>query len=196
MSSERKKVLVIQGHPREDSFCVALAQEYVNGSRTAGNEVQTLQLADLDLGRFLVLERAAADPEFLKQIHEQLLWADHYVFVFPIWWGQQPAMLKSYFELAFAPDVAFRDRPSKGKIVQIEKLLIGKSARVIATMDSPPWIYRLFIGDPVGKSLKRAILNFCGVKPVKITYLGPVTTATDDQRKVWLTKAEALGSSD
>ena len=196
MTIQKKKVLVVQAHPRSASFCGALAAEYVEGSKSAGNEVQVLQLTDLDLGRFLVLENSEKHPEVLKQVQEQLVWADHFVFVFPIWWAQPPALLKSYFEIAFAPDVAFRDKPSKGKIVQIEKLLIGKSARIIATMDTPPWIYKYLIGDPVGKALGRAILGFCGVKPVKKTYLGPVTKSTDSQRAAWLKTARSMGSSD
>lgn len=195
MSQVSKRVLVIQGHPRESSFCGALAETYAQGVTSAGHEVDVLQLADLDLGRFLVLENSEKYPEVLKQIQDQLVWADHYVFVFPTWWGQPPALLKSYFEIAFAPDVAFRDKPSKGKIVQIEKLLTGKTARIIATMDTPPWIYKYLIGDPIGKALQRAILNFCGVKPVKKTYLGPIGTATDAKRKVWLKLVKDLGSS-
>ena len=170
--------------------------EYINGSRDAGNEVQELQLTDLDLGRFMVLENAEKSPEVLKQIQDQLLWADHLVFIFPTWWAQPPALVKSYFELAFAPEVAFRDKPSKGKIVQIEKLLVGKSARIISTMDTPPWIYKYLIGDPIGKALQRAILNFCGVKPVKKTYLGPVSKGSDQQRKRWLVMANSLGQRD
>lgn len=34
-----KRILVILGHPAKESFCAALADSYVEGAKTAGNEV-------------------------------------------------------------------------------------------------------------------------------------------------------------
>ena len=42
-------------------------------------------------------------------------------------------------------------------------------------------------------AMKKGILEFCGVKPVKVTTLGPVKTSSNDKRQKWLRKAEQLG---
>ena len=39
------------------------------------------------------------------------------------------------------------------------------------------------------------IMSFCGIKPVKKTYLGSVKTSDEEQRKKWLLKIEELGKS-
>jgi NAD(P)H dehydrogenase (quinone) len=36
-------------------------------------------------------------------------------------------------------------------------------------------------------------LEFCGVKPVKVTYIGTVKTATNDLKTKWLNKVENIG---
>lgn len=41
--------------------------------------------------------------------------------------------------------------------------------------------------------MKRAILEFCGIKPVKITTFAPLKFSSDADRKKWIEKVEALG---
>jgi putative NADPH-quinone reductase len=74
-----------------------------------------------------------------------------------------------------------------------DKLLKGKTAHIITTLDQPGWYYRLFFGRPSVNQLKKSTLGFCGVKPVKVTYIGIVKTADDAQRKKWLQKIYDLG---
>jgi NAD(P)H dehydrogenase (quinone) len=52
-------------------------------------------------------------------------------------------------------------------------------------------IYR----SPGHNAMKRAILNFCGIKPVKITTFAPVKSSDDKQRKGWLVEVEKLGQN-
>jgi NAD(P)H dehydrogenase (quinone) len=42
-------------------------------------------------------------------------------------------------------------------------------------------------------SMKKYILGFCEIKPVKISTFGPVKNSTEAQRNGWLTKVEKLG---
>lgn len=65
------------------------------------------------------------------------------------------------------------------------KLLINKSASLIVTMDSPIWYYKWFVGDP-GYKMMKDILVFCGIKPVKKYYFGPMMSSSEDRRKKWL----------
>ena len=63
------------------------------------------------------------------------------------------------------------------------KVLKGKSARVILTMGMPGWFYRWFYGAHALKLLKRNILHFTGVTPVRSTIYGMVEAAGDEKRK-------------
>jgi putative NADPH-quinone reductase len=53
-------------------------------------------------------------------------------------------------------------------------------------MDTPPWYYWLVYKMPGHNQIKKTILEFCGIKPVKITSLGPVRYASPEQREKWL----------
>ncbi|MNQ94164.1 Flavodoxin-like fold protein [compost metagenome] len=74
-----------------------------------------------------------------------------------------------------------------------DKLLKGKTAHIITTLDQPGWYYRFVYGRPSVNQLKRSTLAFCGVKPVKVTYIGIIKDSTDTARKKWLEKVEKLG---
>lgn len=43
-----------------------------------------------------------------KRMQEKILWADEIVFVFPIWWGNMPAVLKNFFDVNFSSGFAFK----------------------------------------------------------------------------------------
>jgi NAD(P)H dehydrogenase (quinone) len=101
-------------------------------------------------------------------------WADHLVFVYPTWWGTMPALLKGFIDKVFLPGFGFKYRKDS---VWWDKLLTGKSARLIVTMDTPPWYFRWVYGRPSHNAMKKSTLEFCGVKPVKIISIGPVKHA-------------------
>jgi putative NADPH-quinone reductase len=43
--------------------------------------------------------------------------------------------------------------------------------------------------------MKRTILEFCGIKPVKVSSIGPVKNAPLKKREKWLAKAHAFGKN-
>lgn len=69
----------------------------------------------------------------------------------------------------------------------------GKTAHIITTRDQPGWYYRLFFGGLSVNQLKKSILEFCGIKPVKVTYVGVIRNSTDAQRTKWLDKVRGIG---
>jgi NAD(P)H dehydrogenase (quinone) len=85
-----------------------------------------------------------------------------------------PALLKGFIDKVFLPGFGFRYRKDS---VWWDKLLTGKSARLIVTMDTPPWYFRWIYGRPGHNAMKKSTLQFCGIKPVKITSIGPVKHA-------------------
>jgi NAD(P)H dehydrogenase (quinone) len=192
-------ILIINAHNRENSFCSALAKAYADGAVSSGHYLKTLNLRDLDLDKYL---RYGHDKLYVPEgdvvkAQELISWSDHMVFVYPTWWAGLPALLRLFFEMVFSPGFAFKyhDRMGK-KIVSWDKLLKGKTARIISTMDAPPWYYKWIIGDPAGKIMKRGILGFSGISPVKTTYFGSVKLSTESQREVWLKAVQNLGKKE
>jgi NAD(P)H dehydrogenase (quinone) len=194
-----KKVLVVLGHPRVESFNGALANAYVEGARQAGAEVKQLDLARLEFAANIMQSPdydnkvvQALEPS-LKGAQDLIRWADHLAFVYPTFWGDMPALLKAFIDRTFLPNFAFKYR--KGSPFQ-DKLLKGKTARIITTMDAPTLYYQLMYRSPGTNALKRATLHFCGVKPVSVTAIGRMRYLSEDARKGWLEKVKVLAARD
>lgn len=189
----KKRVLVILGHPDVDSLCGALAQAYVSGAASAGHEVRVLRLGDLAFDPNLHLgyrKIQELEPD-LVAAQEAIQWAQHLVFVYPNWWGAMPALLKGFIDRVFLPGFAFKYRPNS---IWWDKLLTGRSAHLLVTMDTPPWYYRFVYRAPGHNEMKRTILGFCGVRPVKVSNFGPVRTASPQEREKYLLRAFAYGN--
>ena len=188
----KKKILIVLAHPQVKSYCAALAQAYAEGARDAGAEVRELNLAGI---AFNPVGTGSHDKplEFepaLKQAQDDIQWAEHLVFVYPILWGTIPALLKGFIERVFTPGFAVNfhaDSPLW------DKLLKGRSARLIVTLNTPPLLYRLLFRRAGHITMKRSILEFCGIAPVKITDIGPMKNASAARREKWIQLARALG---
>ena len=60
-------------------------------------------------------------------------------------------------------------------------------------MDTPRWYYWLVNRSAGHNAMKIGILEFCGIKPVKISVFAPVKSSNDLKRKKWLDEVETLG---
>lgn len=185
------KVLILNGHPHDspDHFVYALASAYAAGADDI-HEVRRIDIARLD---FPILRDPAqwkdgALPDGLHEAQEALVWADHLVILYPLWLGDMPALLKGFLEQIARPGIAVE--PKKSGLYR--KLLKGKSARVIVTMGMPAAAYMLYFRGHSVKSFRRNILEFVGIKPVRLTIVGNVEVS-DRLRRKWLAKVERLG---
>ncbi|QMV40684.1 NAD(P)H-dependent oxidoreductase [Cohnella cholangitidis] len=190
----KTNILIITGHPDSQSYCAALSDAYRKGAA----ENDKVQVREIDLGKiefdpnlqFGYRQRTELEED-LKQAQELIRWADHLVFVYPTWWGSMPAILKGFIDRIFLPGFAFKYRDNSSLW---DKLLKGKTAHLIVTSDTPSW-YNKFIYRSAGHSvMKRNILHFCGIAPVRITEVGPVKPSSEQQRAKWLDKVKRLGS--
>ncbi len=190
-----KNILIILGHPRKESFCAAMATAYAESAKAAGATVRVLVLADLHFDPVLHTGYAAIQPleQDLVAAQADITWAQHLVFVYPNWWGTFPSLLKGFFDRALLPGFAFKYRENS---VMWDKLLTGRSARVLVTMDSPSWYYRFLVGAPGDKQIRKSVLEFCGVKPVRIKHFGPIRNSKDTQRAQWLSDVRAIAAQD
>ncbi len=185
-----KKILIIQANPKKDSYCHSLAESYQKGAMHSGAEVQWIELCDLNFNiSFDGIPVKEIEPDLIDA-QEKIRWADHLVFVYPTWWATFPALLKGFFDRTFSSGFAFRYRANTWRW---DKLLSGKSARLIVTMDAPPLFYHLFTKQPGHNAVKKGTLQFCGINPVKITSIGPVKDSSEIRREKWLEKIEQIG---
>lgn len=187
-----KKIVIINGHPNPNAFNFGIAAAYQEGAKLSGAEVREITIANLKFDpnlKFGYQKRMELEPDLLHA-WEDIKWADHLVWVHPVWWGGLPAITKGFIDRLFLPGMAFSYRENS---VFWNKLLKGKTARIITTLDQPGWYYWLFFGKPSINQLKKSTLQFCGISPVKTTPLGIIKTANANQREKWLHKINRLG---
>lgn len=188
-----RRILIIQGHPDPDGqrFCHALATAYADAAMAAGHELRSVCVAELD---FPLLRRKqdwehGEVPAALRPVQQDIAWAEHLVFFFPLWLGGMPALLKGFLEQVARPGFAL-SRP-EGQLLP-QKLLAGRSARLVVTMGMPALVYRWIFRAHSLKALERNILGFVGIGPIQETLIGMVEGEAS-QRQRWLKRLAELG---
>ena len=187
-----KKILIIDGHPDAESYVSALGEAYKIGAIKSGAEVQKINIRALDFNPNLMFgyrKRTELEKDLLDA-QQKILWADHIVWLFPVWWGGLPAILKGFIDRVFLPGFAFEKIENS---LWWNKLLKGKTAHIISTLDQPSWFYTLFNHQPTVYAMKRMTLQFVGISRVKVTTIGPVRLSKESFRNKWLQKIEQLG---
>ncbi len=191
----KKNILIILGHPNTDSFCNAIGEAYYDGVKECDTQVTYVRLSELSFDP--ILHKGYTEIQQLEDdlviLQNKIQEADHIVFVYPTWWGAPPALLKGLIDRILLPGFGFRFRKDS---ILWDRLLKGRSARIITTMDEPSFYYRLGFGAPGDKMMKRVILTFCGISPVHITHIDRVRFKTDSQRKKILEKVKNIALKD
>jgi len=175
-----------------DSYSEALGEAYLRGAESGGHEAKLFVLARMKFDAILregYRREQPLEPD-LVAARQALGACDHLVFVFPLWCGDMPAIMKGFIERVLQGDLLAIQKSGGTASWKIFK---GKSARVIMTMGMPGLIYRWYYGAHALKLLKRNVLHLIGVSPVRSTVYGMIEAVGDQTRKQWLREVEALG---
>lgn len=185
-----RKVVLLNGHPNPDSFNQSLVTAFKIKARTQGLFVDEILLHTLAFNPNMHSYSRIPDLEpDLVLAQKKISEAEHLVIFHPLWWGTMPALLKGFLDRVLLPGFAFKYRENS---VLWDKLLQGKSASLIITMDYPTWYYRWVMGAPLIKIWKKHILGFCGIQLTQHILLGPIRKSTPQKREHFINKVEDL----
>ncbi|MEO0643226.1 MAG: NAD(P)H-dependent oxidoreductase [Pseudomonadota bacterium] len=187
-------VLLIDAHPDEGRLTSHLIDVYEDFLPTDISRAR-IALRDLEFSPNLkhgYAKRTDWEPD-VERMAAAVDACDHLVIAFPMWWGAEPAELKGLLDRMLLPGFAFAyhdDDP------WWDKLLQGRSADVIITMDTPPLFLRLMYGNSIIQRWKKQVLGFVGFKPVRIAAFGPVKNGGADKAlEKWRKKLFWMASS-
>lgn len=179
-----KNVLVIDGHPdaSPERLSGALATAYREGAEAAGHIVQRI---DIGASPFPILRNAAefaarSTEEAIVEAQAAFLKADHVIFIFPLWLGGPPALLKAFLEQVARGQFLLHERKHGFPLGGLK----GRSARVIVTMGMPPLLYRVIFGAHGIKAFTQGILRLAGLSPIRISYFGGAAIAAPNCDRV------------
>jgi len=185
-----KKILVVLGHPSNESFNQEIADTYAESALKSGFEVKKIYLNKIKFDPVLwgnYSKKMKLEPALVKA-QEEIRWADHLVFVYPIWWTSPPAILKGFIERTFLPGFAFKYHEGGGH----DKLLKGKTAILIMTAGGRKLWYSLF-GWIMNKPMSIGTLGFCGIKVKKQIFFSEIRKISEERVDKILNKVRQLG---
>lgn len=189
-----KNIVILQGHPdgANKHLCHLLADAYEKGAKAAGHSVKTIDVASLDFPYLRSKDdwENGETPVGLLEPQELIFWAEHLVIIYPLWLGTVPAILKAFFEQVLRPILTKNVNASP---LDWRKLLKGRSARVVVTMGMPGFVFRWYYGSHGLKMLKRNILGFVGISPVRSTIVGLADLVKGGKLTKLTEKIETLG---
>jgi|CXWL01.1.fsa_nt_gi putative NADPH-quinone reductase len=189
------KIFIFLGHPNTDSTLgSSFADVYEREARKAGHEVKRMNIATLQFDPILHKGYKAIqelEPD-LKLVQENIKWCDHFVLLYPLWWSSAPSLLKGMIDRMWLPAFAFRfiKGPDGKTTLGWQKLLKGKTARVIITLKNLPIIERFMFGD-YGAELVDAVLRFSGFK-VCLTEIGNAEALSKSQITSWMKRVSSF----
>lgn len=172
-------ILIVYAYPNHDSLNAAVLKT-VQKNLSSKHTVKTLDLYAENFNPVLRFDEEhlrrdlEKDPE-MEVYRDLITWADQLIFIFPIWWGGMPAILKGFIDRVFAKGFAYSYQGTTPVAH-----LTGKTAWIITTHDTPKLIAKLFVQD-YGRILKNQVLGMCGIKPVKHTQINHVKGMTESQ---------------
>ncbi len=184
------KIFILLGHTDPATLSGALADEYEREARAAGHDVRRQNLGDMHFDPILhegYKSIQELEPD-LRDFQENVRWAEHFALFYPTWWSTMPAALKGLFDRAWLPHYAFNFADHG---LTWKKLLAGRTARIVTSANTAPWLLRFMYGSPTVVA-ELCLLRFAGIK-ARSTIFGPSERASERTKARWFRKVAALG---
>lgn len=183
------EILIIEANPKSESLCKSIALKYAEGAAAASHKVHTMHLSEVEFAKDTFAK--SLEPDLLAA-QMRVKNADHIVWVYPIYWGTMPSIMKAFIERVFASGFAYKYHG--GDSPWWDKLLQGKTSSLIQTMDSPTWWNYWVYRNVVVRTLRTAILWYCGIKLTHWTSYGQMRFVTPEKVERILKEVYTLGS--
>ncbi|QII48062.1 NAD(P)H-dependent oxidoreductase [Bacillus paralicheniformis] len=177
---------VIYAHPNPNSFNGAILNQVIKALEDGKHSYDVIDLYKDRFDPVLLFDDKKRrsdmkrDPE-TAEYRRIIKNADHLIFIYPLWWGGMPAIMKGFIDRVFAAGEAYT---YQGKLPK--GLLKARTASVYYTADAPSWYLRFWRRDADWVTVKDVVLKFCGVRRVKRLLFAGVKDSSEEKRTQWL----------
>jgi NAD(P)H dehydrogenase (quinone) len=191
-------VLCIYAHPNPKSFNHAILETVAKPFKTKGHTFAVRDLYGIRFDPVLApadFEAMSRGSVRLDVAEEQrhIREAELIVFIYPVWWFSEPAILKGWIDRVFSLGFAFKLEADKAV-----GLLAGKKGAVFCTAGAGEKLFNTGFRTAMDQVFVTGALRSCGIEPILTRYLYTVDGATEPERATMLqqvkTDAEALAA--
>jgi NAD(P)H dehydrogenase (quinone) len=189
------KILIILGHPDQNSFNHAIAEVVIQTLQRNGHAVLFHDLYEEHFDPVLLVSEITEDAVLSTgvELHcRDAASADGFVVIHPNWWGQPPAIVKGWIDRVLRPGVAYKFLEGDGGEGIPVGLLKAECAVVFNTSNTPEKRENDVFGDPLEALWKKCVFNLCGVKNFYRKMFCVIVGSTMEQRQAWLTEVEDI----
>lgn len=190
------KHLIIYAHPNESSLNHSFMQTVIESLQVQNNEIEVRDLYQLHFDPALSLDdmrgqRVGKVSEDVKREQDFISWADHIIFIYPIWWNGMPAILKGYIDrvmsygFAYCYDQGVQKGLLKGKQVSIINTH-GKSHTEYESMG----MYKAFL-----LTSDNGIFKYCGLTINQHLYFEKADKASPENIETWVNEIRNVFST-
>lgn len=162
-------MIIIYAHPDRKGHCGYVLSRILKKTKTASG-AETPLVIDLYSEKYSPIlteeELYTHGNKFVSQRNKELqkIFKEQrkFIFIYPTWWNNMPAVLKGFVDRVFTPGFAYEF--SK----HIPKGLLEGKAVAITTTGSSGFLYTLFSGKRSMKILTKDVLSFSGLSTKNI----------------------------
>lgn len=157
------KSLIIYAHPWDGSFNHFVLEKITKTLKNNGSEVDIIDLNEdgfdpvMRKSDLRVFARGEYADKLAEDYSKRLKNADELIFIFPIWWYGEPAILKGFYDKVLLKGHVYEEVDH-----QMKGLLKTKKATLVTTANIDKTIFSS-MGDPINNVLAGGILKTIGI---------------------------------
>lgn len=109
---------IVYCHPYDKSFNHAILNNVTAMLEDTGRSYYVINLYDekfdpvLGVNDLALYSKGETTSEQVKKYQKVLTETEHLIFIFPIWWGMMPAMLKGFIDKTFLKGIIYETAPT------------------------------------------------------------------------------------
>ena len=183
------KILLLLGHPKQNSFNHAIAETSVNVLTKLGHDVVFHDLYQEHFDPVLPSGEEGLPeeqlPEYLQDHLRHFKEADGVVVVHPNWWGGPPAILRGWVDRVLRANSCYQFT-KEGVVSYVG----GKIVQVFSTSNTPRDVELNVYGDPLEVFWKVVVFGLLGTQSFERRNFESVVLSTLAERQDWLAEIE------
>ncbi len=186
------RILIIYSNHHRDNFNSGLLERLITKITDKGHELVVRDLYQINFDpvlrtRDFEMISAGNPPEDIKKEQEFIRWADVLLFIYPIWWGGMPAIVKGYIDKIFSWGFAYKSN-GNGPF----PLLTDKKAILMNSFGQTRAEYEMGMFAAMNRVNSEGVFGFSGIEVIHQLYFPSIHSISEETREAYFNEAEKL----